>query len=109
MTVSPALLIVGGDVFTADVAQPKAEAVAVVGNRIAAVGSARELVGRFPGARQVDVGGRTVVPGLVDAHNHFLATGEMLATLDVRYPAVASVDDLVAPLATAAASTPSGP
>ena len=56
MTVSPALLIVGGDVFTADVAQPKAEAVAVVGNRIAAVGSARELVGRFPGARQVDVG-----------------------------------------------------
>ncbi len=108
MTVSPELLIVGGDVFTADVAQPKAEAVAVVGNRIAAVGSARELVGRFPGARQVDVGGRTVVPGLVDAHNHFLATGEMLATLDVRYPAVASVDDLVAALATAAASTPSG-
>ena len=102
MTATTALLVVGADVFTADAAHPRAEAVAVVGGRIAAVGSTRDLARRFPGAREVDVGGRTVLPGLVDAHNHFLATGEMLSTVDVRYPGVASVDDLVAAVAGAA-------
>jgi predicted amidohydrolase YtcJ len=103
-----ALLVVGGEVFTANADHPRAEALAVVGNRIADVGTAAQLEASFPGARRLDVGGRTVLPGLVDAHNHFAATGEMLSTVDVRYPSVASVDDLVAAIARAAAETPAG-
>jgi predicted amidohydrolase YtcJ len=102
------LLVVGGEVFTAHADHPRAEALAVVGNRIAAVGTTARLEASFPGARRLDVGGRTVLPGLVDAHNHFVATGEMLSTVDVRYPSVASVDELVAALTAAAASTPAG-
>jgi predicted amidohydrolase YtcJ len=108
MTAMPALLLVGGEVFTADAARSRCEAVAVVGDTIAAVGSAADLEARFPQAHRVDVGGRTVLPGLVDAHNHFLATGEMLAAVDVRYPGVATVDDLVSAVAAAAAEVPAG-
>jgi predicted amidohydrolase YtcJ len=61
-----------------------------------------------PSGRRIDVGRRTVVPGFIDAHNHFLATGESLASLDVRYPAIASVADLLDAVRAAAASTPAG-
>jgi 5-methylthioadenosine/S-adenosylhomocysteine deaminase len=45
-------------------------AVAIRGNRIEAVGPSAELAGRYPGARRLDVSGRIVMPGLVNAHTH---------------------------------------
>jgi 5-methylthioadenosine/S-adenosylhomocysteine deaminase len=45
-------------------------AVAIRGNRIAAVGPSSELARRFPGARRIDASGRIVMPGLIDAHTH---------------------------------------
>ena len=74
----PEVVISGGRVFTAAAGPPWVAALAIRGDRIAAVGSQDELLTRFPGARRVDVEGRTVVPGLIDAHNHYLATGESL-------------------------------
>ncbi|MBV8036620.1 amidohydrolase [Roseateles sp.] len=68
---APSLVIVNAQVFTADPARPRAEAVAVEGARIAAVGRSadiRALAG--PGTRIVDAGGRRLVPGLVEAHVH---------------------------------------
>src|ERR1035437_5940404 len=83
---------------------PWAQAVAMDGGLITAVGTTAQVLAEFPGAEVIDVGGRTVLPGMIDAHNHFLATGESLATVDVRYPAVRSVDDLVAVIAQAVAA-----
>ena len=67
------LVITGGVVFTADSLNPRAEAVAVKGNRILAVGSDREI-GRYvdPQATKViDARSRAVLPGFNDAHAHF--------------------------------------
>ena len=101
-------LIRGGRVFTATDAMPWAEALVIRGSLIVGVGALAELAERFPGASEIDVGGRTVLPGLIDAHNHFLATGESLASVDARYPGIASVDDLIQRLRDAAEFAPPG-
>src|SRR5436190_13911338 len=65
------ILLLGGKVLTVDPSFSIAEAIAVRGDRIVAVGSnaeARAAVG--PDARVIDLRGRTVVPGLIDAHPH---------------------------------------
>lgn len=65
------LLLVGGRVRSLDAAGTVAEAVLVQDGRIVAVGPSRELVGRAPaGTPAVDLAGRTVLPGLIDAHAH---------------------------------------
>ena len=101
-------LLHGGRVFTADRGRPWVDGVAFDRSGILALGAAEDLRDRLPRARGIDVGGRTVVPGFIDAHNHFLATGESLSSIDVRYPAVASSEDLVRAIAAAAAATPEG-
>ncbi|MEE4452176.1 amidohydrolase [Novosphingobium resinovorum] len=65
------LILTNGKVYTVDAAHPWAEAVAIRGGRILAVGSAK-AVARRKGARTevVDLGGRMVVPGFGDAHAH---------------------------------------
>ncbi len=68
---SPDLVLTNGKVFTADPGRPWAEALAIRGERIAAVGSAAEvraLAG--PQTRVIDLRGRVVVPGINDAHIH---------------------------------------
>jgi predicted amidohydrolase YtcJ len=69
-------------VHTVDPSRPRAEAVAVRGNRIVAVGSNAD-VQPFAGSRTrvLDLAGRTVVPGFDDSHAHFLGIG--FARLDV--------------------------
>jgi len=67
----PDLILTGGRIFTADAGRPWAEALAIRGSRIVAVGttdSLRRLAG--PRTRMWNVGGRTVIPGLNDAHAH---------------------------------------
>jgi predicted amidohydrolase YtcJ len=79
------LLIVNAIVHTMDPAQPMAEAVAILGNRIAAVGSTdeiRSLAG--PKTRIIDAGKRLVLPGFNDAHVHFLSGGFQLSYVDLR-------------------------
>jgi predicted amidohydrolase YtcJ len=105
---SPPVVLLGGRVFTADRQQLWANAVAFNDSGILAVGSVEEVRRLTPNAEEIDVGGRTIVPGFVDAHNHFLATGESLSSIDVRYPNVASCEDLVRAIGSAAESTPEG-
>ncbi|MGH2630324.1 MAG: amidohydrolase [Actinomycetota bacterium] len=106
MDVDRPTLIHGGGVFTATDDAPWTEALVILGSRIAGVGPLDELTERFPGASSVDVEGRTVLPGFIDAHNHFLATGESLSSVDARYPGTATIDDLIRLLADAAERTP---
>jgi predicted amidohydrolase YtcJ len=70
------LVVLNGKVWTVDNAHPQAEAIAVVGDRIAAVGTNEEIqkwVG--PKTRTIDAQGKTVLPGLIDAHVHFVTGG----------------------------------
>jgi len=70
------LVITHAKVWTADKAHPRAEAVAVLGDRIVAVGSNREIeTWRGPHTRVVDAEGKLLLPGFNDAHVHFLNGG----------------------------------
>ena len=72
-------------VYTVDAAAPRAEAVAVRGDRIAYIGTdAGALALKGPATRVVDAGGRAMIPGLQDAHGHVLGLGEQLSELDLR-------------------------
>ena len=103
------LLILNGNVWTGDPANPRADAVAIASGKIVLAGSAeaaRGAVGRD--AEVIDAGGRTVLPGLIDAHNHYLATAEALASVNVRFPAVTSRADLIRVISEVAEVTPPG-
>ena len=66
-------LFTNASIYTADPANPRAEAVAVHGNRIVFVGRAADGADlRGPGTEVIDAGGRTLLPGLIDSHFHLL-------------------------------------
>jgi len=72
-------------VYTVNAAQPKAEAVAIRGDRIVLVGTNDEALAlRGPTTRVIDLRGGTVIPGLQDAHGHFTGLGESLINLNLR-------------------------
>jgi hypothetical protein len=79
------LVLVHGQIWTENPAQPEAEAVAVYGNRILHVGTSAEvlrLVG--PSTRVIELNGRRVVPGFNDAHVHFIDGGQGLTSVQLR-------------------------
>ncbi|HET9346862.1 MAG TPA: amidohydrolase [Candidatus Limnocylindrales bacterium] len=79
------LVLTRGHVHTVDPALPRAEAIAVVGERIAAVGSVGEIA-RWTGPRTrvIDLAGRLLLPGFQDAHVHPVYGGMDLTECDVR-------------------------
>ena len=101
------LAIVNARVWTGNPRRPWADAVAVRGDRLAAVGSSaevRKLAGRE--SRVIDAKGQFLVPGFVDAHIHFVAGGFRLASVqlrDARTPA-----EFTARLRAFAATVPAG-
>jgi predicted amidohydrolase YtcJ len=75
----PDLIIRNARIWTADSARPRAEALAVRGERIVAVGSNAEVDRhRSPRTRVIDAGGRLVTPGFIDDHTHFSQAGALL-------------------------------
>ena len=89
------LVLLNATVHTLDARRPRAEAVAVRGNRIVALGTSAELQSYVgPRSRVMDLRGRTVVPGFDDAHAHFLGIG--FARLDVDLVGTGTFDDLLA-------------
>jgi len=79
------LLLKNGFVLTMDPENPRAQAVAIKGNIIISVGSDRELEQYVkPGTTKIiDLRGRMVVPGFIDAHVHFVGLGEALEKIDL--------------------------
>ncbi len=78
------VIFLNANVYTGNEKQPRAEAVAVEGDRIVFVGStaeARKRAGKD--ARIVDLEGQTVLPGLTDAHCHIFGVGEREMTLNL--------------------------
>src|SRR5712692_2907873 len=67
----PDLVLLNGRVFTADPAKRWAEAIAIRGDRIVAVGTSSEIAAMAGDrTRRIDVGGRVIIPGINDAHTH---------------------------------------
>jgi predicted amidohydrolase YtcJ len=87
---------------------PAAEAIAVAGGRIVATGAAADVRrAAGPGAREIDAGGRRVVPGLIDSHAHVLRAG-LTWEREVRWSGVASLEEGLALIARRARSLPPG-
>jgi predicted amidohydrolase YtcJ len=80
------LILVKGRIWTENPRQREAEAIAISGNRIAAVGTSAAISSmKNPGTRVVDLEGKRVVPGFNDAHVHFYSGGANLAGPQLRY------------------------
>ncbi len=92
-------LVVHGTVLTVDESRPTAEALAVAGGRIAAVGSRADvepLIG--PDTKVLDIGDGCVMPGFVEAHGHPMMEAIVLSgrMVDIRPVTLAKADDVVA-------------
>ena len=101
------LAIINGIIWTADSTNPSAQAIAISGDRIIAVGSSAEIRRLVsPQTRVIDAHGEMVLPGFIDSHIHFLAGGLNLASVqlrDARTPA-----EFVARIKAFAATVPPG-
>jgi len=90
-------LLVGGTIITVDPNDTIAEALAIKDGRILAVGTNEEIE-KYAGrsTERIELNGWTVTPGLLDAHVHFAWGGaELLYVLDLSYPKVESIDDVI--------------
>jgi hypothetical protein len=101
------LVLSGGAVWTGLPGVAPVQAIAMRGGRIIEVGSEQE-VQRYigPGTRRLDLDGRLVVPGFIDAHTHFLTGGFQLGSVDLRD--VSSRAELARRLAAYVHSQPEG-
>ena len=88
------LVFKNANVHTVNDRQPHAEAIAVKDGRIVFVGSNAEAATHEAGVRVVDLRGRTVVPGLTDAHYHLSGVGEREMTLNLE--GTTSLEDFLA-------------
>lgn len=90
------LALLDANVLTQDPENPTAEAVYVVGDRIQAVGTTDEVEARITDrTERLDLGGRTLLPGFIDSHQHPLGFGLAKAGHWVDCSGVDSVDELV--------------
>jgi predicted amidohydrolase YtcJ len=79
------VIVVNARVWTVDPSRPEAEAVAVTGDRITAVGSRAEIEQlRGANTRVVDAAGRFLMPGFNDAHIHLMTGGAQLDSVDLK-------------------------
>ncbi len=103
------LLIHGGPIMTMNRAQPSAEAVGIVNGRILAVGTRHDVRAEL-GATfdEIDLGGRTAVPGFYDAHAHIMGVGQAASQIDLTPDKVASVAEIARKVGERATTTPPG-
>jgi predicted amidohydrolase YtcJ len=101
------LIITNASVRTMDPQRPRAEALAISGNRIVAVGDSGPI-SALAGAnsRVIDARGRLVLPGFNDAHVHFLSRGFQFSNVDLR--AAATQEEFAARIRRHAATLPRG-
>lgn len=77
------LILYNGIIHTVNPVQPRAEALAVRDDRIVAVGSTAAIRRDYTSSVSIDLAGRTVVPGFIDAHAHLEGMGASLMSLDL--------------------------
>ena len=104
---APELILFNANVITIDDRHPRARAVAIADGRFLAVGSNDQVKALATGAtKKIDLGGRTVVPGFIDAHTHPAVAGRMhLRQVDCD---LRSIDAIKAAVRERASNTPVG-
>ena len=107
------LAIINANVWTGDPRRPTAEAVAIAGDHIVAVGTSAEIRQLVPASgvagapiETIDAGGQFLVPGFIDSHVHFLDGGQRLASVQLRD--ARSRDEFAARIAAFARTVPAG-
>jgi len=101
------LIVTHANIYTVDRQHPKAEAVAVIGERVVAVGSTAEIDGlRGSETRVIDAHGKLLLPGFNDSHVHFTDGGAGLA--EVQLNDATSAEEFKRRIATQTAKTAKG-
>jgi hypothetical protein len=74
----PELILHNGNIWTVNAAEPRAQAVAISRGRFLAVGGNSDVLNlALPGVQKIDLGGKTVLPGFIDAHSHPSEAGRL--------------------------------
>ncbi len=105
-SVAVSIVIVNARVWTGDTRRPWADAIAIEGERVRAVGSSAEVMKLAGGARVIDAKGAMVVPGFTDTHVHFVDGGFRLASVQLRD--ARTPQEFVARIKAFAATVPQG-
>src|SRR5580704_11176185 len=99
------LIITNAKIWTVDKSEPNAQAVAMLGDRIAAVGSNAEIdAWRGPHSQVIDAGGKLLLPGFNDSQVHFVSGGIQLDSVDLKN--AASPQEFARPIGERAKQTP---
>jgi predicted amidohydrolase YtcJ len=103
----PTLLIRDANVVTLDPRRPRAQAIAIQGDRIVAVGTSADLQGVMgPDTKVINAYGKTVLPGFIDSHCHMLFGGLVADAVDLT--GTQSVDEILERVRDRVAKTPAG-
>lgn len=99
-------ILLNGKIATVDASDSMTQALAISGNTITATGSSKDIVKiAGPSTKVIDLGGKTVIPGLNDSHIHFVREG-MHYLMEVRWDGVDSVEEALELLRLQAQHTP---
>lgn len=88
------IIFIGGNIYTVDENNPKAEAVAIRNNRIIYVGNSK-IAMRYMGdeTKLIELNDRTMIPGMIDGHGHFMGMGNAKLIIDLRN--AANFDEII--------------
>jgi predicted amidohydrolase YtcJ len=107
--VSASVVFTNGTVHTVDPADTIASAVVVEGERIVAVGSDQEALAHAgPGTRRIDLRGRSLTPGFIDAHHHLTWLGSVQDSINCKEPGMGSIAAIAEAVRRQAATLPPG-
>jgi predicted amidohydrolase YtcJ len=99
------LIVENANIYTVNKNQPHARSLAILGDRIVAVGNALSHFAG-PNTRRLDLKGATIIPGLIDSHAHMRGLGGLLESRDLRH--VATIAEIAAYVKQQAAGLPAG-
>src|SRR6476661_3466161 len=89
----PELILHNGNIWTVNATEPRAQAVAIARGRFLAVGSNADVLNLAAGGvRKIDLGGKAVLPGFIDAHSHPAEAGKLhLRMVDCDLRSIAAI------------------
>ena len=103
------MALLNANVITMNDEQPRAEAVAIKNGKIVGVGSNTEIRQMCSAQTEcLDFGGKTVLPGFVESHNHVSAYSHIVLQIDCTLKSCKSIKDIVAAVKKRAESQPKG-